>query len=382
MKTRVAVFLPLVPIFSLAFMLRTPAAQVKVVPGSVVRGQMILKSKGCVDCHDFSKPSAQTVMPSLLAAEMWNHMPKMWAAFETAKRPAITLTSDEAADLFAYFYATLYFAPQGDASRGRSVFEKKNCSVCHSEVLSGRSSKSIVESWTELRDPIAWAERMWNHASEMDAAMSNRGLKWPQLSGQDVVDLIVFLSKLSDASAQPAAFGIGEPERGRHVFQDACETCHSFGPAGASKVDLLARPRPASVMGYIATMWNHAPAMRKLGGATAKLDEGAMSDLIAYLFTQRFFFEQGDPAHGRAVYEAKGCVTCHDTRRKELGAPDLAHAAEAFSPITLTAAAWRHGPSMQSAMKKQGISWPEFHGSEMSDLIAYLNSRLLVRVAD
>jgi mono/diheme cytochrome c family protein len=99
------------------------------------------------------------------------------------------------------------------------------------------------------------------------------------------------------------------------------------------------------------------------------------------LFSQRFFFEQGDRARGRAVYEKKACVTCHELRRKQLGAPDLAQAAEVFSPITLTAAAWRHGASMHAAMEQQGIAWPEFHGSEMTDLIAYLNSRLHVRIA-
>jgi hypothetical protein len=36
---------------------------------------------------------------------------------------------------------------------------------------------------------------------------------------------------------------------------------------------------------------------------------------------------------------------------------------------------------MIQAMKRQQIDWPEFHGREMADLIAFLNSRLIVRVA-
>jgi hypothetical protein len=54
---------------------------------------------------------------------------------------------------------------------------------------------------------------------------------------------------------------------------------------------------------------------------------------------------------------------------------------EAYSPIILTSAAWQHGSSMKQAMKQQGIDWPEFKGREMADLIAYLNSRLIVRIA-
>jgi hypothetical protein len=36
---------------------------------------------------------------------------------------------------------------------------------------------------------------------------------------------------------------------------------------------------------------------------------------------------------------------------------------------------------MMEKMKEESISWPEFSGSEMTDLISYLNSRLVLRVA-
>jgi hypothetical protein len=36
---------------------------------------------------------------------------------------------------------------------------------------------------------------------------------------------------------------------------------------------------------------------------------------------------------------------------------------------------------MMEAMKQQRIDWPEFKGREMADLIAFLNSRVIVRVA-
>jgi hypothetical protein len=146
-------------------------------------------------------------------------------------------------------------------------------------------------------------------------------------------------------------------------------------------VDLLARSRPLSITGYIAEMWNHAPEMRRRSGSTPKLNAGEMPDLIAYLFAQRYFLDRGSVSKGRRVFEDKGCIKCHETRRKETGAPDLAQSNEVFSPITLTSAVWRHGPSMMARMKEQGVPWPEFSGSEMSDLITYLNSKLMPRIA-
>jgi hypothetical protein len=48
----------------------------------------------------------------------------------------------------------------------------------------------------------------------------------------------------------------------------------------------------------------------------------------------------------------------------------------------MTASLWNHGPDMLDALENRGMTWPIFEDSEMSDLIAYLNSRLVRLVAD
>jgi hypothetical protein len=37
---------------------------------------------------------------------------------------------------------------------------------------------------------------------------------------------------------------------------------------------------------------------------------------------------------------------------------------------------------MLKEFEKQGLAWPEFKGSEMVDLVAFLNSRLISRVSE
>jgi len=73
-------------------------------------------------------------------------------------------------------------------------------------------------------------------------------------------------------------------------------------------------------------------------------------------------------------------MSCHEQQRAETGAPDLAMGAERYSPITISASVWRHGPAVLEIMQKRNVRWPQFSGPEMSDLIAYLNSRLIPRV--
>jgi hypothetical protein len=52
--------------------------------------------------------------------------------------------------------------------------------------------------------------------------------------------------------------------------------------------------------------------------------------------------------------------------------PYLAAQEEVRSPVGLVAAIWNHAPKMEKTFAKEGIQWPNFIGSEMADLVAYL----------
>jgi cytochrome c2 len=304
----------------------------------------------------------------------------MWKALgRNATRPQ--MSSMETADLFAYFYSMFYFTIPGDAARGKVVFEEKNCAGCHTTQSSGSQARPISR-WSKVKDPIVWAERMWNHSREMHREMTRKGLSWPKMSGQNMVDLLVYVRSLPAARSQEAAFEPGEPPLGRVVFERNCERCHTFGSKQYGKIDLVERPGPRSLTDYIASMWNHAPLMRTMAGPNfVPLSPGDMTNLVAYLYAERYFFEKGSEDRGASVYREKGCATCHEQRRGTTNAPDLTQVSELFTPVTMAAAVWRHGPSMLEVMNRERIQWPEFHGSEMSNIIAYLNSRVVPRMA-
>lgn len=364
------------------------AFQIKILPGSAARGAQLLSDKGCTDCHsmdgnggngapDLSRPLEHAATPESLAATMWNHATRMWTSPATPGQWSTRFSSAESADLFAYLYSALFFAPPANANRGKIFFES-NCKACHS---GGPGAGPPIAEWPSAADPVVWAGNMWNHSAQMSRATVRKGVQRPVLTGQNVADLLMYLRLISAVRSNPAQFGIGEPEQGLPVFERVCESCHSFGPGTRNKIDLLAHQAPATIAGYIAEMWNHAPRMAandaQSGRRLPKLEPGEMPNLVAFLFAQSYFFERGDSLHGSFVFQSKGCADCHEQRRKETGAPDLSRTFEAYSPITMNAAIWNHGPEMFQTMKQNQTAWPQFKGSEMADLIAYLNSRLL-----
>jgi len=374
-------------------------AQIEIIPGSSERGERLFKSMDCISCHSFNGAGG-TLAPDLsqkreivrtpiqLATVLWNHAPRMWRAQEAGhirRAPDSTQT----ADLFAYFYSLAYFSLPGNKARGATVFDKKGCASCHDVAPSApqktkRHAGPPVSAWAGTGDLLSWSEKMWNHAGQTLDEFSSTGFAWPQFSSQEMADMLAYLQSLPHARLQAAVFQPGNPELGGITFDRYCESCHSFGGGThQTKIDLLSRPRPSSLSGYVTMMWNHAPQMRlRAGSQFPVLAPGDMSNLVAYLFAKRYFDEQGNAQRGARVFQTKGCASCHEERRQQTGAPELTQATERYSPITISAAVWRHGPAMRDRISKEGLSWPELKPSEMLDLITYLNSRLVPRIAN
>jgi mono/diheme cytochrome c family protein len=273
------------------------------------------------------------------------------------------LAQGEVADLYAYFYAERYFEPPGDAARGKQILIDKRCSSCH--------TPEKVAKWPALTDPVRWAQNMWNHAGIMRKEMEKKKIPWPQLTAQEMVDLMVYSANLPGAQIAPPTLAAANPALGEKLFeQQGCARCHSLGKREPGRIDLLARGGELKTATEFATaMWNHGPQMRTRAEKTMSdllpFQEEEMNHLLAFLFSKRYFEEKGNPSRGRRLHEARRCGTCHDLKSKGIE----------FSAAQMASALWRHGPKMQLEMEKRGIRWPAFTGREMADLVAYLQEK-------
>jgi cytochrome c2 len=320
--------------------LPSSSAQISIIPGSSARGAELFQKKACIACHSFNASGGKTApdlaqgsehvrTPVQLASVLWNHAPRMWQA-QQAKQLRPLLDSTETADLFAYFYSLFYSKAPGDAERGARVFAEKGCAGCH-QTTAGRNPGTNrqpgppISTWRRVDDPMTWAERMWNHSARVHRELANVGSPWPSFSTQEMVDLLTYLRTLPESRSPAAAFQPGDPELGHVTFTRRCESCHTFGKdVRGDKIDLLQRPRPDGLTAYVAMMWNHAPLMHDRAGSDFPiLGPGDMSNLVAYLFSQRYFEESGNAERGARVFDTKGCAGCHVQRRAQTGAPDL-----------------------------------------------------------
>jgi mono/diheme cytochrome c family protein len=346
-----------------------------------VRGEALFETLSCVQCHrvngkggtvapDLGSRVDRGFTPASLAATMWNHAPAMWAAMRERNIRSGDLSEQGAADLFAYFYSARFFERPGDAGRGKSLFSASHCTECHGLTEAKVPEAKSVSEWESLGQPMALVNAMWNHAATMRPEFARRKLRWPELSAQDLTDILVYLRGLPATRNTVARVEIPAGANGQSLFESkGCAACHT------GKNTLTTRLRGETLTDIAVAMWNHEPRMEaaKTPAAPAPLDSGEMREIVSYLWAGQFFEDQGNPAAGARVFTAKRCASCHADAAS--GAPKLTEMKRSYSASTMVSALWHHGPSMLDQMKTKGIAWPRFGASEMANLIAYLNAQ-------
>jgi len=341
--------------------------------GDAERGQALFQGLGCIVCHgvngvggkkapDLARNRDRGFSPYDMAALMWNHAPAMWGAMARQGVTLPVLDEQQAADLFVFFYAASYFETPGDRRRGRHLFLARRCGQCHGIDSPVRAGIRPVAEWESLSDPIALAQRMWNHSHDMASALDQSKFPYPLLSAQDLADLLVWL-RSSRHEERPAGFAPASPETGQTLlFAKGCAGCHR----GA--LSLESQSTRYGLTEFAAALWNHP---FRTGQHYTPLNLEEMRRLVGYLIATQFFEERGNPDQGQRVFEKKRCGVCHDY--PETGAPARTMMAGRMTSYGLVAALWKHGPRMLGLMQRYNVRWPRFEGPEMADLSAYLH---------
>ncbi|MDQ2946063.1 MAG: c-type cytochrome [Acidobacteriota bacterium] len=352
------------------------AAQAATVAADSDRGAKLFETLHCVECHsingkggtagpDLSRRIDRNFTPASLAATIWNHAPTMWTAMRARNIEIGDLNEQAAADLFAYFYSARFFDKPGDAGRGKRLFSAKHCAECHGLTETKLPEAKPVAQWESIGHPIVMVSAMWNHGVNMRQQFARRKLAWPELTSQDLTDLLVYLRNLPSTRNTPVRFAITSGANGQALFTSkGCAKCHTGNLA------LPARLKNKTLTDIAVAMWNHEPMMAPL---PPTLDVEEMREIVSYLWAQEFFEDSGRVASGERVFTTKHCAKCHNDASS--GAPKLTGTGRSFSGTAMVAALWHHGPNMLERMKAQGIAWPRFDAQEMSSLIGYLNAK-------
>jgi len=264
--------------------------------------------------------------------------------------------------------------------QGRFLFESKHCNQCHGIPGSGPDIGPNLGEGHFSGTFLDLGAALWNHVPGMSVGFGKVGLPWPELTATETTQLIAFFYSI-DYLGRP-----GVAASGREVFETrGCASCHTIGRGrGSAGPDLAELTRFASPLYVAEQIWNHGPSMfesmRALKMAPPSFADGNLADLSAFIRQQAEaglqapqLLAPGNPNRGRALFASKGCSSCHGTSaRGGAGAPDLTHSDLHRSADAIAGTMWNHALAMNDIMRERGIGWPQFEGSELADLVAFL----------
>jgi len=361
-----------------------------------VAGSRVFGAKGCSKCHSINGVGGK-IGPDLgriprprsfydLAAAMWNHLPEMAERMRKFGIARPYLDPRETGDLIAFLYTLNYFDPAGNVEAGHRLFTEKKCVACHQVGGAGGVVGPNLDGLAQFGSPILVAAAMWNHGPAMAEAMRVRKIERPTFKDSELLDLIAYLRSTAPPRPAPAEGPLyvlpGRSEEGRRLFLDKrCILCHSVGGVGGQVgPDLGERGLNWSLTQFAAAMWNKAPkmmeAMRAREIAVPQLQAEEMADLVAYLYSVRYFVEPGHPGKGRQALADKGCLGCHSVAGAGgKVASDFARVKGLDSPGTVISALWNHSFIMEHRAERRKVSWPKLRPEEMADLVAFLQAQ-------
>jgi mono/diheme cytochrome c family protein len=355
-------------------------------------GSRVFGVKGCIKCHAVEGVGGN-VGPDLgriprprtffdLAAALWNHAPRMADRMRQLGIPRPQLDARETGDLVAFLYTANYFESPGRPEIGRRLFTDKRCVVCHQIGGTGGVIGPSLDGLKRHGSPIFVATAMWNHGPQMAEVMRSRGIPRPTFSDDELRDLLAYVYATSQVQPDAPLYVLpGRPDEGRRSFvEKRCADCHSAGGQGGRiGPDLAERGVHRTLNQFAQAMWNKGPAMmdamrgRSIPVPTIRPEE--MADIVAYLYSVRYFAQAGDPKKGGAVATYKGCLSCHGLYgERGRVAVDLSKARGLDSPAGVMAGLWNHSFITDPRPERDRAAWAEVRADEMADLIAFLQS--------
>ena len=176
-----------------------------VKPGNPKEGKEVFMAKGCMQCHSIRGEGArggvdlgekaETYYSSLtqIASSMWNKGPKVLVKIAQTQCGMPKFAPKEMSDLLAYLYSLHFIDEPGNRINGERIFSSLGCSQCHGPDRKPGNLIYIDLSKYETAAEMEIVADMWNHSKEIQKAVGEQNMPWPQFKEGELADILQFI---------------------------------------------------------------------------------------------------------------------------------------------------------------------------------------------
>jgi mono/diheme cytochrome c family protein len=306
---------------------------------------------------------------------IWNHVPKMREKYEEEKIKWPRITAEEISMLMPFLSYLNFFDKPGDPEEGEKVLFRENCVDCHRVGKVGTAKARALDGFKVYASPVFFVTRFWNSGEEVSEALQAEGLPLFEFDQDDLMDIIAYIKRsgVGEFGEEQVYLPPPNPKNGQQLFATkGCAKCHS----GAATRREAFRGVPLGPFTHIVTrMLNHA-MWSGPDRPDIPLAPEEMSDIVSYIYFLSYQGQPGDPEVGKRLFVEKKCADCHGVDGAGgSAAPDLRTSPNLQTPMDVLSGMWNTAPKkMETEMIEAGVPWPQFEGTELADLLAYILS--------
>jgi len=363
-------------------------ASSSIASANPMEGKLTLMRKGCITCHSIwgvgggLGPDLATAGHDQsfqqLASMFWNHTPRMVQLLKQRGTEWPALSDKEMADIISFIYYLKLLDQPGNPVLGRTLFQQKKCSSCHSL----RDQPLPLGRFGAYVSPVYLTQAMWNAGRTMRRNQQEHGIAMPLFQGREMADLQAYI-RSANASPDTGTNYLPLPDlsRGAALFRSkGCAHCHQPGSGNHVGPELSRTPLRKSISEICGILWNHSFAMQArmaAGGVEfPRLEGNELADILAYLYFLHFSRDEGDAARGERVFNGKGCANCHGGGTPNKPGPDLSAGKKNYDMLRLATSMWNHAPIMYGYMESEAMKWIKLDLDDMQDLSKFLQRDL------
>jgi cytochrome c2 len=125
---------------------------------------------------------------------MWNKGPAVLSKMSQTQMGIPKFTPKEMADLIAYLYFLHFTDEPGNPANGKKIFSEFGCSKCHG--LDGKPGEWMtidLSKYQKAANLMEMVAGIWNHSTEIEKAMREKGISWPRFKKGELADLLEFI---------------------------------------------------------------------------------------------------------------------------------------------------------------------------------------------